>query len=458
MSATVEIFVVLILLLANGVLAMSEIAVVSARKTKLKNLAERGSKRAKAAIRLANEPALFLSTVQVGISLVGVVAGAFGGATIAHRLEPLIAVIPLVGPYAQGLSVSFVVLGITFLSLVLGELVPKQLALRNAEALAMLVARPMVYLSKVTYPLVALLTVSSNFLLRLIPKRLDEEPVITEDEVKLIIRQATEAGVVKKAEKDMIYGVLRLGDLQAVDLMTPRHEVAMLDLALPWHENLVRITEAGHTYYPVYETDPTNILGFVSVKDLYEEMAKGRQPNLRKAMVPPLFIPEKASALKVLERFKATKTHIGLVLDEHGAVEGLVSINDLVVGIVGEIPSSGADIQDPLVVTRDDGSLLVDGGISASDLKDLLNLKKLPGEDGSYSTLGGMTMARLGRIPKAGDSFRYRGYRFEIVDMDRLRVDKVLIAKIPKESKESKAARKQSQAMAQTLQRQKETK
>ena len=449
MSATVEIFVVLILLMANGVLAMSEIAVVSARKTKLKNLAERGSKRAKAAIRLANEPALFLSTVQVGISLVGVVAGAFGGATLAHRLEPWIASIPGIGLYAPGISVSIVVLAITYLSLVLGELVPKQLALRNAEALAMLVARPMVYLSKVTYPLVALLTVSSNFLLRLIPKGPESDTVITEDEVKLIIRQATEAGVVKKAEKDMIYGVLRLGDLQAVDLMTPRHEVVMLDLASPWAENLVRITEAGHTYYPVYDTDPTNVLGFVSVKDLYEELAKGRQPNLRKAMVLPLFIPEKASALKVLERFKATKTHIGLVLDEHGAVEGLVSINDLLVGIVGEIPSSGEDVQDPMVVTREDGSLLVDGGISATELKELLNLKKLPGDDGSYSTLGGMTMARLGRIPKAGDSFRYRGYRFEIVDMDRLRVDKVLIARLPKESKEAKASRKQAEANAQ---------
>jgi putative hemolysin len=440
LSATVEILVILVLLLANGVLAMSEIAVVSARKTRLKNLAERGNKRAKAAFRLANEPGVFLSTVQVGISLVGVVAGAFGGATIAVRLEPFLEPLPLVGPYAQGMSVSIVVLGITFLSLVLGELVPKQFALRNAESLAMMVARPMMYLSRVAYPLVALLTVSSNAILRLIVKGPAEESIITEDEVKLIIRQATEAGVVKKAEKDMIYGVLRLGDLQAVDLMTPRHEVVMLDLQGAWTEHLARISEAGHTYFPVYESDPTNVLGFVSVKDLYEDMARGREPDLRKSMMPPLFVPEKASALKVLERFKATKTHIGLVLDEHGAVEGLVSINDLLAGIVGEIPSTGEELEEPLVVKREDGSLLVDGGISASDLKELLKLKKLPGDDGSYSTLGGMTMARLGRIPRTGDTYRYRGYRFEVVDMDRLRVDKVLITKVPKEAGKTSAS------------------
>lgn len=442
MSATVEICVILILLMANGVLAMSEIAVVSARKTRLKNLAESGNKRAKAALRLASDPGAFLSTVQVGISLVGVVAGAFGGATIARRFEPFLATIPGIGEYAPGMSVTLVVIGITYLSLVLGELVPKQFALRNAESLAMLVARPMAYLSRIAYPLVVLLTASSNVLLRLLVKGPAVESVITEDEVKLIIRQATEAGVVKKAEKDMIYGVLRLGDLQAVDLMTPRHEVVMLDLQGTWDEHLARMTETGHTYFPVFDSDPTNVLGFISVKDLYEDMARGRQPDLRKVMIPPLFVPEKASALKVLERFKATKTHIGLVLDEHGAVEGLVSINDLLSGIVGEIPSTGEEVEEPLVVQREDGSFLVDGGISATDLKDLLRLKKLPGEDGSYSTLGGMTMARLGRIPRTGDVYRYRGYRFEVVDMDRLRVDKVLIAKVPKEPKESKERKK----------------
>lgn len=427
-----ELAIILLLICLNGLLAMAEMSIVSARKTRIKNLAERGQKRAKAALRLINDPSLCLSTVQIGITLVGILAGAFGGSTIALRLHVILKEIPIPGfeIYSEGISVTFVVISITYLSLVIGELVPKQLALRYADTLAIFVARPMLALSKFTYPIAFLLTQSSNSLLRLFGSEPTREPTITEDEIKLIIRQAAEAGVVKTAEQNMIYGVLRLGDLQANDLMTPRHEMVMIDIGADLEENIKVMLQEGHSFYPVYESDPGNIIGFLSVKSLYKAMSTKVPFTLRSLLIPPLMIPEKSSALKILERFKASKSHIALVLDEHGGFEGIVSIKDLITGIVGEIPSLDSGGDEPAIIERDDGSWLVEGGMSAMELKEFLGLKKLPQEDSGYTTVGGMVMAKLGRVPKAGESFRFRGFKFEVVDMDRLRVDKVLVAKV----------------------------
>lgn len=434
-----EIAIIFMLITFNGILAMAEMAVVSARKTRIKNLAERGQKRAKVALTLINDPSLCLSTVQIGITLVGILAGAFGGSTIALRLQDQLKMlhIPVLSIYAEGISVTFVVLIITYFSLVIGELVPKQLALRNADALAMFVARPMLALSKVTYPIAFLLSQSSNYLVRLFGTEPSNEPTITEDEIKLIIRQAAEAGVVKAAEQDMIYGVLRLGDLQANDLMTPRHEMVMIDINGPLEENIKIMLQEGHSFYPVYEADQNNIIGFVSVKTLYKARANKKQFVLKDFLIPPLMIPEKSSALKILERFKASKSHIALVLDEHGGFEGLVSIKDLIAAIVGEIPTLDSEHEEPSIIMREDGSWLIDGGMSALELKDFLSLKKLPHEDAGYNTVGGMMMAKLGRVPKTADYFKFRGFRFEIVDMDRLRVDKILVSKLPPMAKKS---------------------
>lgn len=431
MRTTFELLLILLLMLFNGVLAMAEIAVVSARKTRLKQLADDGSRRAKAALKLANNPGRFLSTVQVGISLIGVLAGAFGGARLASHLAPFVARITIVAPYAQEIAFAVTVAWITYLSLVIGELVPKQIALRNAEPIAMLVAGPMAYFAKILHPMVQLLLVSTNLVLRFVPKGQIKDAMITEDEVKLIIRQATEAGVVMTAEREMIDGVLRLGDLRANDLMTPRPEMVLLDDDEPIEKTLVKIGESGHTYFPLYSKDPSIIIGIVSVKDLWNQISSGKKTGLRAVAGPPLFVPETMTALRLLEKFKTSKVHLAIVLDEHGGIEGLVSINDVLKGIVGDIQTMGDD-EEPEVVERDDGSWLLDGGLSASDLKDLLKVKKLPREDGSYTTVGGLVMTRLGRIPKAGDSFKWRGYRFEVVDMDRHRVDKVLVAHVPK--------------------------
>lgn len=444
MSASSELLIILVLLVVNGLLAMSEIAIVSARKTRLRQLSESGNKRARIALRLAENPGRFLSTVQVGISLVGILAGAFGGATLAGRLAPEVARVPIafVSTYAEEIAFGAVVMFITYLSLVVGELVPKQIALRNAEKIAMLVARPMVNLAKFTHPLVQVLSVSSNVVLRLLNKSSVQEPVITEDEVKLIIRQAAEAGVVKGVEEDMIFGVLRLGDLRVTDLMTPRPEIILLDESEAPEKNWQKVIEAGHTYFPVYNKDPGTIIGIVSVKALWAQVVAGRTPTLKAGMKPPLFVPETMTALRLLEKFKSSKTHMALVLDEHGGIEGLVSMNDVLEGVVGEMPTLG-EVDEPEVVQRDDGSWLLDGGMSAADVKVLLKLKKLPREDGSYTTVGGLVMTRLGRIPRTGESFKWRGYRFEVVDMDRHRVDKVLVTVVPKTAPTPKTAKKE---------------
>jgi putative hemolysin len=427
-----ELAIIFFLICLNGLLAMAEMSIVSARKTRIKNLAERGQRRAKAALLLIADPTLCLSTVQIGITMVGILAGAFGGSTIALRFNTVLKELPIPGieRYSEGISVTIVVISITYLSLVIGELVPKQLALRYADTLAIFVARPMLALSKFSYPIAFLLTQSSNSILRLFGSEPTREPTITEDEIKLIIRQAAEAGVVKTAEQNMIYGVLRLGDLQANDLMTPRHEMIMIDINHDLDENIKLMLQEGHSFYPVYEKDISNIIGFLSVKALYKVIAEKKPFSIRNLLIPPLMIPEKSSALKILERFKASKSHIALVLDEHGGFEGIVSIKDLVTGIVGEIPSFDSGQDEPAIIERDDGSWLVEGGMSAMELKEFLGLKKLPQEGSGYTTVGGMIMAKLGRVPKAGESFRFRGFKFEVVDMDRLRVDKILVSKV----------------------------
>ncbi len=437
-----EVLIIVTLILFNGALAMSEIAIVSVRKTRLKQLADAGNSRARMALKLANEPGPFLSTVQVGISLVGVLAGAFGGATIAARLIPVMekSSIPLFVTYADEISFTTVVLLITYLSLVVGELVPKQIALKHSERVSLLVAGPMRLLAKVTHPLVRLLSFSSDILLRVLNKGHADDQGITEEEVKMIISQATEAGAVNTAEHDMLHRVLRLEDIQAQDLMTPRHEVVMLDEFDKREAIWKKVVESGYNYVPVYSRDPANVIGIASGKLLAARAVAGRNFELRANLLPPLFVPETISSLKALEKFRASRSHIALVVNEHGDIEGLLSIHDVLEAVVGEIPSIEGDDDEQAVVKREDGSLLVDGGISALDLRDLLKMKTLPGQDeGTYTTLGGMIMVRLGRIPKTGDHFRWRGWRFEVVDMDRHRVDKVLVKRLPKVARKTRA-------------------
>ncbi len=433
MGPSFEIVVVFVLLAVNGLLAMTEIAVVSSRKTRLQQLADENRTGARTALKITNDPSHFLSTVQIGISLVGVVAGAYGGATIAKSLAVVLQDLPLIAKYAEPVSVTIVVLLITFAALVVGELVPKQIGLRHPESIACAMARPMQILTKLTYPAVLLLAWSSKLLLKLFRASGAPPSSITEEELKVMIDNATEAGVVKESEQDMMKGILSLGDLTAYDLMTPRHEMVVLDIEDDAAASWLKVVESGHTYFPVIEGDATNIIGVVSIKKLMATEREGRGFDLRGVLSPPLFVPETVPVLKVLEKFKTSKTHMGFVVDEHGGIEGVITVTDVLKAVVGDLPSSGDEHEDPSIVQREDGSWLVDGKTPITELMETLRIRSLPKKHaGDYTTVGGLVITRLGRIPAAADSFRFRGYRFEVMDMDRRRVDKVLVTKMPR--------------------------
>lgn len=434
-AATVEIVLVLLLIVANGVFSGSEIAVISARKARLEQLARRGSSKARLALKLANSPNNFLSTIQVGITLIGILSGALGGATIANRLKPTIDTIPLLRPYSDAVSLGIVVTTITYLSLVIGELVPKRWALSNPEQIACEIAKPMNLLSVMAAPVVRLLSLSTDAVVKLLGIREPEEPPVTEEEIRVLIEQGTQAGTFEESEQEMVERVFRLGDRPIKALMTPRTDITWLDTEDDPEENKQKVTEAPHNRFPVGRDSLDNCLGIVQAKSLFSAYIEGRVVNLEELLQPPLFVPENMRALKVLEQFKQSGNHIALVTDEYGGIEGLVTLGDLVEAIVGELPSE--DMDEPMVVEREDGSWLLDGGLSTDQLKDLLDKEQLQDEEiGDYHTLGGFMMHVLGRIPKSSDHFEWSGFRFEVMDMDGMRVDKVLVNSLPSEMKE----------------------
>ncbi|HWS85849.1 MAG TPA: hemolysin family protein [Pyrinomonadaceae bacterium] len=428
MSAVViEILFIALLLVANGVFAMSEIAVISARKARLQRLAAGGDRRARAALELAQEPDRFLSTVQIGITLVGILAGAFGGATIAEQLGVVLNRFPALDPYGEALGLAVVVLAITYLSLVVGELVPKRVGMNNPEGIARVVAGPMRTLSRLASPVVRLLSFSTSAVLRLLRTRPPEGPPVTEDEVRVMIEQATDAGVFEKAEREMVESVFRLGDRRVTALMTPRVDVAWLDVNLPSEEVARRISASHYSRMPVCDRHQDNVMGMVKAKDLLAAVLSGRQLDLRASLRQPLFVPETMTALRLLELFRQSRTHVALVVNEHGAFEGLVTLTDVLEAIVGDLVPPGGQAE-PMAVRRDDGSWLLDGGITIDDFKEIFPVGRMPGEeDEDYQTLAGFVITYLGRIPSAADRFEWGGLTFEVVDMDARRVDKVLV-------------------------------
>ena len=432
-SLSTQIFIIGVLVIANGIFSMAEIAIVSSRKVRLQQRAEEGDERAKIALELANSPSQFLSTVQIGITLVGILAGAFGGATIAENLAPEFNRIVWIAPHGGAVSLFIVVLAITFLTLIIGELVPKQIALQHAERLAAAFAPSMRALAWVAAPLVHLLSLSTHLVLRLFGIKPSAETSVTEEEVKLMIEQGTQEGVFEPTEQEMVERVFRLGDRTVNALMTPRPDVVWLDIHDPPEETQSKITSNSHTHYPVAEDQIDNIIGMVNSKDLLSQNLSCRPIDLRSVLRPALFIPESMSALDLLERFKKKRTHVALVIDEHGGFQGLITTSDVLEAIVGDIPTPG-EAEEADIIRRDDGSWLVDGKVLADELKELLQKEELPFEDENlYQTLGGLVMAFLDRIPKSGDHFDWNGFQFEVVDMDGHRVDKVLIKSHPPE-------------------------
>lgn len=426
-----DIFLLLLLILLNGVLAMSEIAVVSSRKSRLQKLADDGSPGAKSALELSNEPSGFLSTVQVGITTVGILSGAIGENALADPLTNWLSGYSLLEPYARGFSLTLVVIGLTYFSVVVGELVPKRLGLLAPETIAALIATPMNVLARVTRPLVWLLSSSSSLLLRLLGARHRGDPPVTDDEINVLMEQGAEAGVFHESEQAIVSNVLRLDEQRIAAIMTHRNDIYVLDLDEP--EDVIRtnLAESPFTRIVVCRDGLDHIIGILRTADLLKLALAGEKLDIERFLRPALYVPEGVSTTHLLENFRKARQQCALIVDEYGELQGLVTLTDVLTSIVGELPSSDtAEEQD--IVERTDGSWLVDGGVAIERLKQVLKIEDdLPGEDeNAFNTLGGLVMYVLGRIPAVTDQFDAAGYCFEVVNMDKNRVDKMLITQL----------------------------
>ncbi len=425
-----EIALVFVLALCNGFFALSEMALVVSRKSRLKQMAKT-SRRAAMALRHAEAPEHFLSTVQVGITLVMLVTGAIAGDALGSHIAEFLhgERVAWLLPYARiiGIVLGFVL--ISFIQIVIGELVPKRLALSAPEKLSGYVALPMLLLSRLTAPFVWLLNISSNLLLRLLRVEQKSSGVVTEDEIRLLVAESAEQGVLDPDEHNMVNRVLRLGDRTVDSVMTPRMRIAWLDMAASRDENVEVLRQTPYSRYPVYRGDESEVVGVVEVKRLLRSFTEGSL-ELFDHLSKPLFVPATARALDLLEEFRDAETPLALVVDEYGDIEGVVTVNDLLAAVVGVSQiAHGADDQDAPIVQRGDGSWLIDGSLSTDDLRELLHLDHLPGEQQhDFRTVAGMVMAAFGRIPQTGEVFAWRGIRFEVVDLDGARIDKLLIS------------------------------
>ena len=427
MSILFEIGVIVVLVLLNGAFAMSELAIVSSRRSRLQAMQRRGSAGAAAALTLAENPQRFLPTVQVGITLIGIFAGAFGGARLAGTLGALLDAIPGVAPFGTEIAFGLVVVAITYLSLILGELVPKQIALRNPERVAAVVARPLATLARISSPVVWLLGKSSALVLGLLGPPPPSDQSVTEEEVKAVVAEGAQAGALEHEERHMIERVLRLADKPVRALMTPRNDLAWLDRSDPPEAIARRLRESEVTRFVVADGRVDNVVGVVVAKDLLDQMLAGGALAIAPVLRAPLVLPDTLSALDALERLRGDRLGMALVMDEYGSFEGVVTASDLLEAIVGDL-SPTEPAPDGTAVVRADGSLLLDGSMASDELRARLELPDLPGA-GTYHTVAGLMLALLNRVPKEGDRIVWAGWRFEIVDMDGRRVDKVLASR-----------------------------
>jgi putative hemolysin len=425
---TLQIAILLLLVLLNALFAMAEMALVSARMTRLQNAGERGHEGARIALDLKRDPSRFLSTVQIGITVIAILAGSFGGTTLGESLAAYLETMPgLIGRYAHAISIGSVVIAISYFSLIIGELVPKRIALSRPELIAAKMARLMRGFSAVMAPAAWLLSTSTDLVLRLLPLPHGEQAAVTEDEINLMLREGAAAGHFHLGETAIAQMALRLGDRRISAVMTPRTKVEWLDLADSEAENKQKIVASQNSRFPVIDGDPTVVAGVVQVKDLLIAQLAGKPYDLRAALRPPLYLPNTVTALRALEMLKKSGEPMALVVDEYGDFEGIVTLTDIMEALVGDIANPDEE-EDPPVVTRDDGSWLIDGMVPVDEIKDVIGLKHLPGEEtGDFQTLGGFMMAQVNRVPRVADHFVIDGFRFEVVDMDGRRVDRVLI-------------------------------
>jgi len=433
-----DILLIALLILLNGLFAMSEMAVVSARKSKLQNLADDDLPGAQAALSLHHEPSSFLSTIQVGITTIGILSGAVGESTLAEPLAAWLDTIPALAPYANAIAMTITVLTLTYFSVVVGELVPKRLALLAPEGIAALISRPMIVLARITHPLVVILSSSATAILRILGARRRVEPPVTDDEIKVLMEQGAEAGVFHESEQALVSNVLRLDEQRIEAIMTPRRDMFVIDLDEDEATVMKRIAESEYSRLVVCRDGLDHILGILQTGNLLKKALPGqvvRLSDIESVLHPPLYVPESVTTTQLLENFRRARLQFALIVNEYGEVQGLVTLTDVLAAIVGELSVPEAP-EDRDMLQREDGSWLVDGDVSIERVKSVLAIfDELPGEEEhSYHTLGGFIMYQLGCIPKATDHLEVLGCRFEVMDMDRNRVDKVLISTLAQPS------------------------
>jgi putative hemolysin len=415
-----------VLLLLNGILAMAEAALLSVRKTRLQNNSNKGDKRAGLVLKLTENPNQFLSIIQIGITTIDLLIGALTGATLGVWINEQLTRLPALEPYSKIIALLVGVLPITYISLVLGELVPKRLALRDPEKISGAIVKPMMFFSRIFSPLIKLLDFSTESVLKLFGVKVNQEPPVTEEEIQLLIDQGTQAGVFEEAEQDMVEGVFSLGDQRVYSLMTPRTDIVWLDINDSIEEIRDKIANCEFSRFPVRQGSLDIILGIVKARDLLVPSLGHEEIKLRDLLKPAHYIPETTFASRALEIFKEKGTELLLVIDEFGGLQGLLTVNDIIEEIVGQM-----EFEEPQATQRQDGSWLLDGMLEVDEFKKIFNLNALPHED-EYETLSGFVMMLLGRVPQASDRFDWGGLRFEVVDMDGRRVDKVLVTTLPK--------------------------
>ncbi|OFS84243.1 hypothetical protein HMPREF3144_07160 [Oligella sp. HMSC05A10] len=418
--------IILLLILVNGLFAMSEIALVSAKRMRLQQQADQGDKAAAAALLLVDNPSRSLSTIQIGITLIGIFMGAFGEASIVSRLTPLFEDIGLSAQTAKAIAMFLVVVGITFFSLIFGELVPKRIAMNHAEKIATVVARPMTLLSKAMAPFVWILTVVTDLVLKLL--RVDSKgDELTEEDISGILREGATAGLFEKTEHDIVTRALSLDDQSVLTIMTPRNDVHYIDLESPLNEILLYIADSNYSRFPVCDGGLDNVLGVIDAGTLFEQQIRGHAIDIRALVKPARFVPETNSAMDVLESFEEYRTEMVIVINEYGEIEGLVTLRDVLKVLVGyKIPLN--DNYDADIVQRNDGSWLIDGAVTLDRFNHHFQVQlEFPDHEDNYHTLAGFILNQLGHIPKETESLVWKGFYFEVVDMDKYRIDRLLV-------------------------------
>lgn len=426
-----EIFIIIGLILLNGVLSMSEIALVSARKARLELEAKRGNKSAQTALKLAGEPDRFLSTIQIGITLIGILTGLYSGEAFAANLAEVVRHVPVLEPYALGLSKTLIVIIVTYLTLIMGELVPKRIGMGYAEKVSMLVAKPMYLLSRLASPFVWLLSKSSALTIKITGIKANEENKVTEEEIKAIVKEGFDGGEVQEVEQDIVERVFNLGDRNVGSIMTHRSDLVWLDVTDSIEKIREKVQENLFNIYPVASEKFDNIKGVVYLKDLFGRIDEP-DFSLEQVIRPAQYLPENQSVYNALEQFKQARVKYGIVTDEFGGIQGIVTLKDIMEGLIGQVPEVGEEAE---ITQRSDGSWLVDGQLSFYDFLEYFDLEDLYAEH-DYNTLSGLILEILERVPKTGETLTWLNFRLEIVDMDGARIDKVLVKKV--ESKEIK--------------------